>query len=331
LKISRILLVILVLGQLYLPPVDAEALQKVKCSEAVRGFFFVPLYVAQGLKLFEKHGLDVEIVSTQGGPLAMQALIAGEVQFCATGHGQVANMWVKGKPTKIVNQMQDKCTFYLIGRPGVTEVVQLKGANVGCTKIGAETYAVGRYLVAKVGMNPEKDIAMVSVGGMGTMAGSLENDRIKATVSWQPLVTKLVKEKKATILARLNTSSDSQKHFGSPDYSFSVLQVTDEYIAQHPEIVQKFVRAMVEAEKWIAPADLDACAKVLEPYFPGMEATTIKASLEMDREAFSSTGKVSKAGHDTAVKVFTDAQIIEKPVPFEAIVDNSFSEKAQNR
>jgi NitT/TauT family transport system substrate-binding protein len=307
----------------------AKDLQKVLVSEAVRGFFFVPLYVADGKGFFKDQGLDMEIVSAQGGPLAMQALIAGQVQFCATGHGQVANMWAKGKSTKIVNQMQDKCTFYLIGRPEVRDIASLKGENLGCTKIGAETFAVGRYLAAKAGLDPAKGINMVGVGGMGPMASALTNDRIQATMAWQPLVTKLLAEKKAAMLARLNTAADSRKYFGSPDYSFSVLQVTDETIKNNPGLVQKFVNAMVAAEKWIATADLDELTKVLAPYFQGMDQATIKASLKMDKEAFSKNGLVSKQGHATAVKVFTEAQVITKPVPFEAIVDNSFSDRAQ--
>lgn len=331
---SKKILVLMISALLALGSAGVAAgkeLQKVLVSEAVRGFFFVPLYVAHGKKFLEQQGLDMEIVSAQGGPLAMQALIAGQVQFCATGHGQVANMWAKGKSTKIVNQMEDKCTFYLIGRPEVKDIAQLKGKNVGCTKIGAETFAVGRYLAAKAGLDPAKDISMVGVGGMGSMASSLENNRIQATVAWQPLVTKLMAGKKVKMMARLNTAADSQKHFGSPDYSFAVLQVTDEFIKKDPATVQKFVNAMVAAEKWIAAASLDELAKVVAPYFQGMDMATIKASLEMDKEAFSKTGLVSKEGHNTAVKVFTEAKVITKPVPFEAIVDNSFSQKAQKK
>lgn len=306
----------------------AVALEKVACSEAVRGFFFVPLYVAHGLKLFEQQGLEVEIVSTQGGPLAMQALVAGQVQFCATGHGQVANMWTQGKSTKIVNQMQDKCTFYLIARPEYKSIAELKGKDVGCSKIGAETYAVGLYLAAQAGMDPAKDLNMVGVGGMGPMAGALENNRIAAAVAWQPLVTQLVQDKKANLLAALNTAAESQKHFGSPDYSFSVIQVTDEFIKAKPATVQKFVNAMVAAEKWIQTASLDQFAAVVAPYFQGMSPEVIKASLAMDKEACSASGLVSQEGHDTAVKVFTGAGAIDRPVPFAAIVDNSFVQKA---
>jgi NitT/TauT family transport system substrate-binding protein len=307
---------------------QSKDLEKVACSEAVRGFFFVPLYVAHGLKFLEENGLDAEIVSAQGGPLAMQALVAGDVQFCATGHGQVANMYANGKSTKIVNQMQDKCTFYLVGRPETRTIEELKGKMIGCTKIGAETFAVGRTLAAGVGLDPEKDVTMVGVGGMATMASALENDRVQAIVAWQPLTEKLIQERKGVEIARLNTARDSKKYFGSPQYSFSVIQVTDEYIKKKPEIVQRFVNAMVKAEKWIVSHKPDEIAKVVAPYFSGMDIAAVKSSVEQDKEAFSSSGIVSREGHETAVKVFAEAKILNKPVSFEAIVDNSFSDKA---
>jgi NitT/TauT family transport system substrate-binding protein len=310
-------------------PSAALPLEKVACSEAVRGFFFLPLYLAHGLKLFEKQGLEVEIVSTQGGPLAMQALVAGQVQFCATGHGQVANMYDKGQSTKIVNQMQDKCTFYLVGRLEIKSIQELKGQTIGCTKVGAETDAVGRFLAASVGLDPQKDISMQGVGGMDTMASALDNNRVQAVMAWQPLTAKLLAENKGVLLARLNTKADSQKHFGAPAYSFSVLQVTDEYIKKHPATVQKFVNALLEAERWILAHSDQEVAAVVQPYFAGLPLELITNSVQQDRQASSPDGLVSQEGHDMAVKVFREAGIIKNPVPFVAIVDNSFSQKAQ--
>lgn len=328
------LLLLLLTGLMLLPSgtsAMAKDLEKVTISEAVRGFFFLPLYVAQGMNFFEEQGLDVTIDSTQGGPLAMQALAAGQVQFCATGHGQVANMWAMGKSTKIVNQMQNKCSFYLVGRSEIDDIADLKGKTVGCTKLGSETFAVGRYLAAVAGLDPAKDIEMIGVGGMSTMAGALENNRVQAIVTWQPLTSHLLENGKGKILAKLNTTEDSRRHFNSPEYSFSVLQATDGFIAQNPETVQKFVNGLVAAEKWLMETETARIAEVVAPYFPGMDLAVIERSLAEDRASFTPTGLVSREGHDTAVKVFTDAGILEKPVSFEAIVDNSFTEKALGR
>jgi NitT/TauT family transport system substrate-binding protein len=308
--------------------VQAKELQKVSCSEAVRGFFFVPLYVAHGKGFFEKEGLKVEIVSAQGGPMAMQALVSGQVQFCATGHGQVANLFTKGKKTKIINQMQDKCTFSMVGRPEIKGLKNLKGKGIGVSKIGAETHGVGRFLAAKAGLDPGKDITMVEVGGMSTMASALENNRVQAVMAWEPLTSKLIAEKKGILLARLNTKEDSLRHFGLPSYSFSVIEVTEEYLKKNHKTVQKFVNAMVAAEKWIASHSIDELVGVINPYFSGTEKDILKIALENDREAFSKDGLVTKEGHNSALKVFMDAGMIEQNVAFEDIVDNSFSQRA---
>lgn len=326
------IIMLLFLATLFICPgpigIQAKSPEKISCSEAVRGFFFVPLYVADGKGFFEKEGLKVEIISTQGGPMAMQALVSGQVQFCATGHGQVAHLFEKGKKTKIVNLMQDKCTFSMVVRPEIKDLKDLKGKSVGCTKIGAETFGVGRFLAANAGLDPQKDITMVEVGGMSTMASALENNRVQGIMAWEPLTSRLISEKKGVMLVRLNTKKDSLKHFGSPYYSFSVLEVTDEYLKSNPKMVQKFVNALVVAEKWIANHSIEELVDVVSPYFPGTGKDIIKISLEMDREAFSKDGIVTREGHNTTLKVFRDAGIVKQAVAFEDIVDNSFTEQA---
>ncbi len=310
-------------------PAQAAQLEKVRCSEAVRGFFFLPLYLAQALKTFEKHGLEVEFVPTQGGPMAMQALITGDVDFCATGHGQVANLYAMGKPTRIVFQMQDKCTFYLVGRPELAGLKDIAGKNVGCTKFGSETHAVGRALAAGAGIDPEKGLTMVETGGMATMAAALESGRVEAALAWQPMVGKLEQAGKAKVLAALNTVEDSKKYFGSPDYSFSVLQVTPELASKKPGTVKRFVAAVLEAQDWLRGHSSAEVAKLAAPYFEGMSETDIAMAVDRDRQAFSVSGEVSKEGHDTAVRVFTEAKILTKPVSFEELVDNSFVKSAK--
>ncbi len=307
---------------------QAAPLEKVRCSEAVRGFFFLPLYLAQSLKYFEKQGLDVEFVPTQGGPLAMQALITGDVDVCATGHGQVAHLFSQGKPTRIVFQMQDKCTFYLMGRPELTNIKDIAGKNVGCTKFGSETYAVGRALAAGAGLDPDTGITMLETGGMATMAAALDAGRVDAALAWQPLVGKLESAGKAKVLATLNTAEDSTRYFGSPDYSFSVLQVTPEFASKKPDTVKRFVAAVLEAQTWLREHSSAEVAHMAAPYFEGMSEGDIAMAVDRDRQAFSATGEVSRQGHDTAVRIFQDAKILTKPVRFEDLVDNSFVQAA---
>jgi ABC-type nitrate/sulfonate/bicarbonate transport system substrate-binding protein len=45
----------------------------------------LPLYVAQDRRLFQKHGLDSELIMVRSGSVAVQSLLAGEIQFAASG------------------------------------------------------------------------------------------------------------------------------------------------------------------------------------------------------------------------------------------------------
>ncbi len=327
--LKRIVISLLLVLAIASPAAAQGGPVKVKVTEAIHGVFFLPLYLAQSQGFFAQQGLEVEIVTTQAGPLAMQALVSGEVQFCATGHGLVANMYRKGQSTKIVNVMQDRCTFYLLGRPEIKELAALKGSNVGVTKVGAESYAVARAILARAGLDPEKDAELIGVGGMATTASALENNRCQAVIGWQPLTARFQAEGKANILASLHTPQESTRNLGYPDYSFTIIQVTDDYLKQNPQVVQRFVNAVVAAEKWVAGQSSAALAQAAVPYFSGLSVELLEASIEQDRAAFSRTGLVSRQGHDSVIKVWLDAKILDQPVPFEAIVDNSFSQKAQ--
>ena len=316
----------LVLGVAAVTAHAQPALETVKVSEAVRGFFFVPLYVAHGRHFFTEEGLAVEIKTASGGPGAMQALVAGEVQFCATGHGQVANLFQQGKRTLVVNQLQHRNSFYLLGRPEVASIDALKGKKIGVTQVGAETYGLARFLVTKGGLSPDRDVDVVGVGGMDTMAAALESDRIQAAVAWQPLVTRLVSVGKARVLAGVVTETESRQYLGAPVYAFSVIIVSPEYAQKHRATVQKFVNAMVKAERWMQGQGPEEVVKALVPYFSAIDLDVLRRALVADWTSYSTNGIVSREGHDTAIKVFREAGILKADVSFHDIVDNTFSE-----
>src|ERR1700756_958114 len=65
-----------------LPRADAAPLRI--ASSGLSGEL-LPLWIAQDRLVFKKHGFDTEVITIQGGPLAIQALASGSVQFHAGG------------------------------------------------------------------------------------------------------------------------------------------------------------------------------------------------------------------------------------------------------
>src|SRR5262249_43056465 len=56
----------------------------------------LPLWIAQDRGLFKKYGLDTEVITIQGGPLAVQTLLSGSVQFHAGGTSSIVEAKMRG-------------------------------------------------------------------------------------------------------------------------------------------------------------------------------------------------------------------------------------------
>ena len=83
----------MVLGALA-PPTLAQTPDKLKIAVTQRGAWDTAVAeMGQRAGIFKKHGLDVEILYTQAGPEAIQALIAGSVDV-ATGAGEIGRAHV---------------------------------------------------------------------------------------------------------------------------------------------------------------------------------------------------------------------------------------------
>lgn len=305
-------------------------LTKIKVSEAPRALYFLPMYAAVENGYFEEEGIDLEIISTSAGPEATQALVTGEAQFCAIGNGQAANLLLQGEAVKIINEMENKITFYAVGKTGgeeVTEISDLAGKKIGVTGAGAETDGLIRYLLIKAGLDPDKDVTIEGVGGMSNMATALDSGAVDVIMTWEPLVTQLLQSGEGYVIAKFNTDEDSQKYLDSPYYSFSVVEVLQSYIDENPEMVQAFSNAMVKGEKWLQENDIETIAELASKYFD-MEHDVLIQALESEFTAYSADGTVPEEGHNTAIRVFKESGLMSEDVAFEDLVDNSFALKS---
>ena len=121
-----------------------------------------PLYIAQDLKLFEKFGLDAQIVNIRGSAINNAALMAGEIQM-AVANGTIAiTAAARGAPIVIVGTI-GPTRYSLISR-ALTSAQQLKGKTVGIGGFGIGDYFVVRRLLPKLGLNPDKDVALLPTG-----------------------------------------------------------------------------------------------------------------------------------------------------------------------
>jgi NitT/TauT family transport system substrate-binding protein len=122
-----------------------------------------PLWIAKDTGLFEKYGLDVNLIYIASGVISVNALLGGSVDIIAASGSSAVAAAARGAPLVIVASL-GHIAYKLIAHPSITSVQGLKGKIIGSSRIGAGTdYALQR-LLPKLGLIPGKDVQLIPTG-----------------------------------------------------------------------------------------------------------------------------------------------------------------------
>jgi len=125
----------------------------------------LPLWVAKDKGLFEKHGVDVEVTYIRG--LAVEALLAGEVQFVRASPPAVVRSTLKGADLAIIANTINVPVFSLMTKPDIKKPDDLRGKKVGVTNLGDSPDLVLSLILEKWGLQRGKDVTVLGIhGGM---------------------------------------------------------------------------------------------------------------------------------------------------------------------
>jgi ABC-type nitrate/sulfonate/bicarbonate transport system substrate-binding protein len=155
--------------------------EKLRASYAsVTGNTAVITYIAQRAGLFEKYGLAAEIILITGGPAAVGALLNGDVDLDLRAPIAALQAMAHGAKLTFLLSQSNTLEYHVITRPEIKDVKQLKGKKVGIIRFGGISELMVRYLFQKLGLDADKDVAIVQVGQ--ARLASMEKGAIDATV-----------------------------------------------------------------------------------------------------------------------------------------------------
>ncbi|GLZ08281.1 hypothetical protein Acsp03_57470 [Actinomadura sp. NBRC 104412] len=172
---------------------SAGAITTLKVASAPN-VFLAALYVARDDGLFAKERLKVDIAQVESGNDSIAALASGGAQFADIGFEDLVEMRGQGDTSVVlVRDILDRVTLTLVmrkdvaARKGVTpesplraRLQALRGLKIGITSPGAPTDTYMRYYLRSVGMNPERDVQLIPVGGASSLLAALQKRQIDA-------------------------------------------------------------------------------------------------------------------------------------------------------
>jgi ABC-type nitrate/sulfonate/bicarbonate transport system substrate-binding protein len=287
--------------------------EPVKIALPVASLESMPIYIAEDKGLFKKHGLDIDVITSRGGGEAMKAYIAGEVQIVATGFPELGLMRAKNVDVMLYFAQTSRVPFALLARTGtnVKSVADLKGKTIAVTSPGSLTANLTNYFVKQAGLDPARDVNLVSVGGGGEILGALKSERADAAMLFEPFVAIAVKQGIATVLVDVAKELDA--------FSSSPLSTSKDFLEKRPQDAKALFEALVEAQQFIK----DNHAGVLElakKRFSNADPNVLESALDRIYQVYSPNGKFGRSHVERTEAISVELKIMPKSYPYDEVV-----------
>jgi NitT/TauT family transport system substrate-binding protein len=195
---------------------------------------YTPIWVAHDAGYFAKEGLQDDIILIPSGTQLAQVTVAGEIDIGSMNGSSAIAAALQGFDLKIIGNSGNKMVFSLYVRPDFKTVESIKGKKIGITRFGSAPDISIRYALKKYNINPEKDLTLIQLGFMATVAAGLQGGSIEGGVVSPP--TQFAVEKAG--FKELISITDMDFAFPNP-----ALVAVGSIIKTRPDVINRFMRA----------------------------------------------------------------------------------------
>jgi len=289
---------------------QAQTGDKLIFSIPSRSIAAIDLYIAKERGFFRGEGLEVDIVQIRGN-VAIAAALSGQVQ-ATNGVGTVIRALERSElPMKILTVSLKRNLFWLVSRPEITSIAQLKGKTLGTTTLGGSQHSAAMRLIRKGGVD-EKDITVVVGGDVPAQLQSLVGRTIDAAALSPPTV----------ILAR---DKYNMNVLGSAMEDLANLQngtaVTEKFLREKRDVLKRVLRARMRANRYFMENERGT-SEVLAKY-QNVELPVAVESYRLAKPAFTLNGIPSDKEIEEFLKSEAELLKLKEPVSASKIFDFS--------
>jgi NitT/TauT family transport system substrate-binding protein len=280
---------------LFVPmPARAAAPTSLRVSYPAPTASQLPLWIAKEKKLYEKHGVGVELVYVGSSSIAIAALYSGNLDVVAGGGvGGIASYLQGYKDVAVFASLNNRLNFFVYAHPSIADVNGLRGKRLGVSRFGGVGDFAARFFLKRAGLDPRKDVAMIQVGSQLELIPALARGAIDAGTLAVPQ-NYAAKKLGYRELADLTQSGAR--------YASNAFLSKRSFLVDNRARMEAFLRAVTEAIHFIKTrrsealsilgrytrtSDAEALGLVYDEYvnkvwpqIPGIEAEDLKAVFE---------------------------------------------------
>lgn len=273
--------------------------------------------IAKAKGYFAQENLEVEITRF-ASDVAVKALVGGELDFIFS-LGSTLRAAATGVPVKAVLAAIAKPYHVLVVRPEIREGKDLKGKVAGVDSIGGTTEYLIRKSVEYYGLNPDKDITVVVMGGNPERMAALKGGAIQVTVL----------ESLFAIRAENEGLKQLLKMADIMEMPVAGLGASDKTIKERPDLVLRVVRATVKGLKYIKePKNKDEIIDFMVAQFNVTKQEAVATYPDIIR-SFSDDGIPSEESVMADVKLAIERAGAKPGTKFPDVFDLTFVRKVK--
>lgn len=303
-------------------PAQAEELRRILYGTST-STSHLPVWVSKDAGYFARNGLNVEPVQIRGGALITMAIMSGQLQFSGAGAGSVIAGRIEGGDLVLLACPADLEPVYLITRPEIKSPSELKGKASAVTRLGSSMHFYLRAALRMVGVDSDKDLTLLQLGGSAEIRAALESGRIAAAALTIRDALPFIRRKWPVLVDLAKTDLI---------YPSSCVTSSRAFVKSEPKVVEGFLNAYVAGIQLIKK-DRGFAERSLKKWTRENDAYAVSKSVEAFGRFFKAAPYVPDKGIETVMKDLAN----QRPIPKEFIGhpelfrDNGPLEKALSR
>lgn len=289
---------------------NKKPLEKIRLTVPARSLTFLPYYFGKARGLYEKQGIDLEIIVMRP-PIGVTALQAGEVDYSAAG-GLSVRAAMRGLPLRTIMFIQTRLSFSLIGQPGMTAA---KINNVAVSGIGSLAHYAGVTLMKRLG---NEKVAYVSTNTTGNSYTALLAKAADAAILTPPF----------TSMATVAGYADLGNTFDVRDLQGGLVTRVS-HLQDHREQVRAMIRATLQSMDIIMKNEAEVIAYLQKDF--GLEPKIAADTYRILKQVVNADGDIEDAVFKSIIEKIRQESNIAAEVPPERLADLSILHEVKKR
>jgi NitT/TauT family transport system substrate-binding protein len=288
---------------------------KLSIGLAVPALSYLPCWVSDQKGFLKEEGFtEVKVLVFKGDSDALQALTAGTIDLSVSSLTGVVESIKSGQKFKAVWGGYNPPYFEWYARPKFKSIADTKGARFAVTKHGALTDFLTRHLLRNAGIDPDKDVKILALGGSPQSIPAMEAGQVDVTALSVP--ANYVAAEKGFV--RLVGMKDSI----APDWPVHVIFGKETYIAKNHNTVKAFLMANGRAMDWIR-ANPEEAAQIASKTAK-FKVEHCRKFLQEYQEYWFADGRLPERGMKVFWEIAMQAGDVTEPWPDARWLDRTF-------